>query len=291
MKEKPIQWKGGSRCPVVLTFDFDADELWRTKAQADPAYNKVSLLTRGEFGAFVGVPRVLDLLAKYGIKGCFFVPGKVAEKYPETLRDIYEEGHEIGHHGYTHSNPANFKTLEEEKEELTAGIKALENVIGERPVGYRSPSADLSPHTLRLLVDHEFIYDSSLINSDLPYLHCFEEKLLVEIPFSWMLDDWVYFGFNMSPSLPYQSGISSPSKVFDIWYSEFIGLYKRHRCFVLTMHPQLIGRASCIDMLERLIQEILQWPDVWFAQPRELAQFWMSSRDQGERGGSSNECC
>jgi len=281
MREKVMQWKDGYRCAVMLTFDFDADEVWQTKIEADRAYNKVSIQTRGEFGATIGIPRILDLLAKYGLKAGFFVPGKVAERYPDVVKDIHEEGHELGHHGYTHSNPANFKSRDEELKELRGGIEALENLTGEKPVGYRSPSADISSFTLQLLSQNGFIYDSSLLNSDMPYLHPIDEKLIVEIPFSWMLDDWVHFGFNMYPPLPYQSGISTPSKVFDIWYSEFIGLYKRNRCFTLTMHPQLIGRASRIDMLERLVQEMLKWPGVWFARPREVASFWIATHNLG----------
>jgi peptidoglycan/xylan/chitin deacetylase (PgdA/CDA1 family) len=59
-------------------------------------------MSLGEFGPSVGAPRILDLLAKYGIKSSFFVPGFVAEHYPKLIDEIMREGHELGHHGYLH---------------------------------------------------------------------------------------------------------------------------------------------------------------------------------------------
>jgi len=63
---------------VCLSFDFDAMSVWLAYDRVTPA-----MLNRGEYGARVGVPRILDLLRSHGIPGTFFVPGHTVESFPE----------------------------------------------------------------------------------------------------------------------------------------------------------------------------------------------------------------
>lgn len=272
-------WGEEYRAAAMFSFDLDAEELWRTKIEADPAYDKPPIATRGQFGPNVAVPRILELFERYDVPCTFFVPGMVVENYPETIQAIHDAGHELGHHGYTHTNPATM-SREEEADELLRGVEAFEDVIGEAPVGYRSPAADLSDNSLALLAENGFTYESSLLDSDLPYVHDLDSgDRLVEIPFEWSLDDWPFFGFNMYPPLPYQSGISPTEPTFDTWEREFRGLHKRGRCFVLTMHPQIIGRAGRIDALEELLQSVLATGDTWIASGAEIADHWHRTTD------------
>ena len=97
----------------------------------------------------------------------------------------------------------------------------------------------------------------------------------MELPIRWMLDDWVHFGFNMFPSLSYQSGISSQEKVFEIWSAEFEAIYEEGLYFMLTMHPQIMGVPSRSKMLDRLIRLMKSKGDVWFATPKEIAEYWL----------------
>ena len=78
---------------------------------------------------------------------------------------------------------------------------------------------------------------------------------LVELPFDWTLDDWPYFTPDTRGG---QEGLRSPTDVFDIWRAEFDYLYDELGVgvFVLTMHPQCIGRGSRLLMLRRLIEHM-----------------------------------
>lgn len=270
-------WPAGKRAAAVLTFDLDANELWRVKIENNSEWDKPPIRNRGEFGPKVGVPRILELLDRYDLGATFFVPGKVAENWPDTIRAIHDAGHEIGHHGYTHTNPAT-ATASEEKEDVERAIDVFDELIGETPVGYRSPAADLGDNTLEILAANGIVYESSFIDSDMPYIHDVDGTNLVEIPFDWSLDDWPYFGFQMYPPLPYQSGISTTSEVFDSWTREFEGQHKRGRCFMLTMHPQIIGRAGRIDALEELVQTMVQTGDTWITTGEGLAEYWLDEQ-------------
>ncbi len=262
---------------VCLTFDFDAISLWIGPFQA----RSPSAISRGEFGA-VGCQRILRLLDREQIPGTFFVTGHTVETYPDIVRQIVAAGHEIGHHGYLHENPIALETPEREREILLRGLTALDSVAGLRPTGYRSPSWDNSPWTIELLLEQGFQYESSLMGDDFtpywcrvgdviqddgPYLFG-NEVDLVEMPVSWILDDFPHFEYLALRSIGVsRSGLSAPSKVEEIWRDEFTFMYRDipGGVFTLTMHPQVIGRGHRLLMLERLIAWLKEHQGVRFS--------------------------
>ena len=262
---------GNDRAAAAFTFDLDADEIWRLKAEHDETWDTPPLQTRGRFGPEVGVPRILDLFKRYDIQGTFFVPAVVAERWPDVICNIHDAGHEIGHHGYHHTDP--IQELDDGRTEFEAAMDVFDEILGEHPVGYRNPAGSFTEQTRELLATHDIQYDSSMKDSDMPYM-LDEERDIVELPNSYYLDDWPYFGFNMYPQLPYQSGITPNKSVFESWASEFHGLYKRGRMFMLMMHPQVIGRSGRIDRLEVLIQEVLATGDTRIATCSEITTLW-----------------
>jgi peptidoglycan/xylan/chitin deacetylase (PgdA/CDA1 family) len=251
---------------VCLTFDFDALSVWLGDSPAaTPA-----MLSRGEFGARVGVPRILKLLAENDIRATFFVPGHTTESFPDTLDAILAAEHEIAHHGCGHRDPST-QTPDEERWSIEKGLSILERFIGQPPFGFRSPSWDYTEVTLPLLVEFGFLYDSSLFAEDYrPYhprlgdavgvgepLRPGQEVDLWEFPVSFALDDWPHFVFDFE-SRPY--GLSAPSKVYEIWAGEVDYMVEHEEAGVLTltMHPQVIGRGHGMAMLERLIEHVFE---------------------------------
>jgi peptidoglycan/xylan/chitin deacetylase (PgdA/CDA1 family) len=265
---------------VCLTFDFDALSVWL----ADYASVTPAMLSRGEYGARVGVPRILKLLADYGLPVTFFVPGHTAESFPNVVEAILAAGHEIAHHGYGHEDPS-MQSPDEERRSLEQGMAALSRFLGHAPWGYRSPSWDYSASTLSLLVEYGFLYDSSLFAGDFhPYhprlgdrvdkgepLQKGQEVELWEFPVDFCLDDWAHFTFNFQPS---RVGLSSPSKVLQIWRDEFDYMLAREArgVFTLTMHPQVIGRGHRMALLERFIEHVLSRGVARFARMGDLAR-------------------
>jgi len=265
---------------VCLTFDFDAMSVWLGGfPRVTPA-----MLSRGEFGARVAVPRILELLRRFDIRATFFTPGHTAESFPEEVIAILKAGHEVGHHGYGHENPS-IQAPAEERASLERGLTALENLTGLRPRGYRSPSWDYSDVTLSLLVEYGFVYDSSLFAGDFyPYrprlgdlvskdqpLQQGEPAPIWEFPVHFALDDWPHFTFNFDP---YRVGLSAPSRVFEIWAAEFdyMRAHAPGGVLTLTMHPQVIGRGHRMAMLERLIEHCLAAGNVRFARLIDVAR-------------------
>jgi peptidoglycan/xylan/chitin deacetylase (PgdA/CDA1 family) len=256
-------WPDGKRAAAAFTFDFDAEEVWIGE---DPANaDRPGTLSQGTYGAKVAVPLILALLRRHDMKATFFIPGRVAEEHGDRVREIIADGHEVGHHGYTHTSPANLDAAAEEHEL----VKALEILrgFGADPVGYRSPSWDFSKATLGLLEKHGFEYSSNLMDDLRPYRH--EGKQLVELPIQWILDDAPHFWFDGRES--WTRRISTPSEVREIWEAEFAGIRDLGGAFVLTMHPQIIGRPSRLALLDGFIAHVRRHSDVWVTTCRELA--------------------
>lgn len=260
---------------VLLTFDFDAVSLWLGSMDA----RSPSAISRGEFGV-VGLRRILALLERHAIAATFFVPGHTAETYPDATREIVAAGHEIGHHGYLHENPLGLETRERERAVLERGLDALDRIAKIRPAGYRSPAWDNSPYTVELMVELGLSYESSLMGNDFtPYLcrvgdvhdpagpYRFGSEVdLVELPVSWILDDFPHFEYVRADQRVYP-GLSAPSKVAEIWRAEFDYMVNEvpDGVFTLTMHPQVIGRGHRMAMLDGLIQYMQEQSNVQFA--------------------------
>jgi peptidoglycan/xylan/chitin deacetylase (PgdA/CDA1 family) len=216
---------------VCLTFDFDALSVWLGgRFSATPA-----MLSRGEYGARVGVPRILRLLASYDIPATFFVPGHTIDSFPEAIEAILAAGHEVAHHGYGHENPSTQRP-DEERRSLERGLTTLERVLGRSPLGYRSPSWDYSQRTLALLVEYGFLYDSSLFADD---FHPYHPRM----------------GDRVDVGEPLQ-----PGQEVDLW--EFP---------VDFCLDQVIGRGHRMMLLERFIEYVVSRDVARFARMGDVA--------------------
>lgn len=249
---------------VCITFDFDAMSGFIARGLTTP-----TPISRGEFGA-VATPRILEMLERFRVPSTWFIPGHTIETYPAICREVADAGHEVGHHGWTHVPPANM-SREQEEAGLVRGIEAIRDLTGWAPRGYRSPSWDLSPHSVELLLAHGFRYDSSMMGNDYtPYRvrngDVIElekpavfgpETRLIEMPVSWSLDDYPHFEFlrTQTSILP---GLMNANGVLSNWIDDFLYMKRITKWGILTytMHPFVIGRGHRMLMLERLLERL-----------------------------------
>jgi peptidoglycan/xylan/chitin deacetylase (PgdA/CDA1 family) len=252
--------------PLFLTFDLDAETMWTAR---DPNYaNRPILMSQGAYGWKVGVPRVLDLLRRYGLIATFFIPGVIIEQRPHVVEAILKDGHEIAHHSHTHAWIVNL-TPEQEREEMEKGFEAIRRATGRAPRGYRSPAAEFSAISLSLLREYGFSYSSNFFDDDSPYLLEIDGQTtdIVELPFRWVLDDAPFFQYSIV--LPGRT-MHPPSSVLESWKTEFDVLYAEDRMMMLGMHPEIIGQPSRLWVLEKLIQHALGHPNIWIGRCDEI---------------------
>ncbi|MBX6741492.1 MAG: polysaccharide deacetylase [Acetobacteraceae bacterium] len=263
---RPNAWPGGARCCVALSFDADHETIPLRDADESPMR-----ISQGQYGNRQGVPRIRALLARHGIRASFFYPAVSALLYPEEVRAIADEGHEIGIHSWIHEANATLPPGVERELTLRAA-DVLEKLAGRRCVGIRTASWDFSVYTMGIIRELGLLYDSSLMADDDPYelTDGGVPTGVVELPPEWIRDDAAYFNFlRFSALRPY----TPPSAVEEIFRAEFDGAYAEGGLFLLTMHPHIIGHRSRIAVLDRLVQYMRGHDGVWFATHEEVARY------------------
>jgi peptidoglycan/xylan/chitin deacetylase (PgdA/CDA1 family) len=259
---QPDTWPGGARVAVLLSFDVD-DETVELRSGGD----SINVLSDLQYGR-VGLKRIVDLLDRHEIPASFFIPGVSLALDPDKATLINRSGrHEFAVHGWIHENPASLSRAQE-KAALERSIETIKKLAGYTPVGYRAPSWNFSEHTVDILGELDFFYDSSLMSDDSPFeiLRNGKPTGIVELPVSWVLDDASYL-------LPRSAGAISPRDFLSILKDDFDVAYRERTMFLLTTHPDIIGRRSAIVILEELIDYIKSKPGVWFATHRAAAEY------------------
>jgi peptidoglycan-N-acetylglucosamine deacetylase len=255
-------WPRDTSCAACFTFDFDAEEVWIGEDSANA--DRPGVLSQGTYGAKVAVPAILELLDRQGVRATFFVPGRVAERHPQEVQRIVSAGHELAHHGYTHRSVTSLDA-DEEEEEMRRGLEVLRSFTSD-VFGYRSPSWELTPQTLSLVSKYGLTYSSNLMDDVRPYRH--DQSGIVELPISWVLDDAPHFWFD---GASWTRKIATNEEVRSIWTAEFDGIRAMGGAFVLTMHPQIIGRPGRLPLLEGLIEYVRGNRNVWVTTAHEMA--------------------
>jgi len=272
---------------VCLTFDFDGFAVWLGMMGSPSATD----MSRAEFGARVGVPRLLDLFAREEVPATFFTPGHTVESFPEICRAVVAQGHEIAHHGYLHLDTMSLDEAAA-RSEIERGLEAIEQVTGRRPAGYRAPGFGVSGLTLELLVEYGFEYDSSLMGGDYePYYVRTGDQVsaetlfapgaetgLVELPTLISMVDAPQMEFRAQPLLP---GLHANAKVYDTWREEFDWMRERvpEGVLVVILHPSTIARGARFGVLERLVAHMKEH-GAEFTSMRDAAAAWRAAHPQ-----------
>ena len=254
-------WPGGAPYAATVSFDFDAEEVMIGENPANA--HAPGVLSQANYGPTVGVPLILEILRRHGITATFYVPGKDALRHPDAVRAILADGHEVAHHGHSHTSPTGLSSAEE-RAELADGLAALRD-LGATVEGYRSPSWEFTPHTLDFLAEAGLSYSSNLLNHILPYRHTTHD--LVEVPVSWLLDDAPHFWFTNDT---WEKTIRSPREVLDVWLPEIDGIASLGAHAMLTFHPFLTGRPSRLVFLDRVLAHLVE-TGAWIAPTRDIA--------------------
>ena len=205
--------------------------------------HRLSSWSERTYGVTRGLGRILDALDELDVAATFYVPGITAASHLDEIEALAATRHEIGHHGHSHRRP---DTLDERAQRLDVveGCRALEDITGRAPRGYRAPGWELTACTLAVLGERGFAFDSSLMGDDRPYLLDAGGGTIVELPVHWALDDAPHFAHT-----------TDPGGLLAVWLAELAAARRESRLTTVTCHPEILGRAHRIDVLRRLLDE------------------------------------
>ena len=252
----------GERFAVSFTFDFDAEEAdhRRRPRERRPARRALARDLRRE-GRRAADARAVG---RQGVTATFFIPGRVAERHPSRVEEIVAAGPRGG-------APRVHAHLADDADPRRGGARADEGPRGAplvRDRGDRLPVAGVGLHRahegapaaarVHLLVE--------LHGRLRPYRH--EGTDLIELPIQWILDDAAHFWFDADS---WNKKIATAEEVRSIWQRELRGYRKLGGAFILTMHPQIIGRPYRLELLEAFMDYVLGDADAWVTTCREIA--------------------
>ena len=271
---QPASWPGGARVAVLMSFDVDNETI--PLRFGEPT---VGTLASAQYGARRGLGRLVRLLDAQKIPATFFIPSVSLALTPDMADTIRRSGrHEFAVHGWIHELNT---TLPDSAERalLVKAVAELTQLTGVKPTGYRAPSWNFSPNTLRILREMGFRYESSLMADDSPYelLQRGERTGMVELPVEWILDDAPLFD-------PRGQSYMNPRDVAKVWIDEFDKAYDERGMFLLTLHPHVSGHRSRIIALELLLAHIRSKPasQVWYGTHAAAAEYVRKTASLGE---------
>ncbi len=240
-ESKPGFWPNNAKLAISISMQFEAggepergaDSPFSGSPLPDQ-YPDLPAQTWFEYGYKEGIPRLLNLWDKHGIKVTSHMVGQAVLANPELAKDIVARGHEAAAHGMSWLSQFDM-TRAQEKEFISAGVNAIREVTGENPVGYNCNWLRRSVNTISILQELGFIYHIDDLSRDEPFVLSVNEKPFVVVPYTVRCNDIVLFeGRNFSAEAFY----NTLQYEFDQLYSEG---QSRRRQMSISTHDRIGG--------------------------------------------------
>jgi peptidoglycan/xylan/chitin deacetylase (PgdA/CDA1 family) len=223
------------------------------------------------YGHYEGIPRVLDLMDKHGIKLSSFMIGKAVETAPDLAQEIVRGGHEAAAHGRVWDNSYQLPR-DEEKRFIADSVESIHKITGQNPVGWNAYWMRNSIYILETLQDLGFLYHIDEPSRDEPFIIPVRGRDFVTVPYTFHMNDIVSFPFAGWSPAAYEQALRDE---FDQLYEE--GAHRR-RMMVASLHDRISGHAGRVRALDRFLTYAKSKGDVWFARKDEIARFALANR-------------
>lgn len=271
------RWPAPHQSTLLVTVDFEGLEYLAAHGVDGDQRDKSRSVF--EYGVRRGVDAVLDQLAASGVTATWFVPGRVGQTMPASLRGIHEAGHEIGISGWALERLDALAT-DERADMLARARDTVASVTGTSPTGFRLPSGDWPVGLTDTLVELGFTWSSSLGGDDLPYRLPATAGQLVEVPRMPVMNDRVAFFWNYAPAFPPgQARIASYDGTLANWCHERRAAAHEGLCTVLELHPEVIGTPARRQLLAEFLADAAG-DETWCPAGRDLATWWRNHLQQ-----------
>lgn len=252
---KPVAWPNHARVAVWIVPNIEHFHI----EIGDPSPD-VRNHSRRDYGNRVGVWRVMEVMAKHGVRGTVALNAEIATYYPRIIEEASKLGWEYMGHGLTNSVALSGMSIEQERSVIHETRKAVEST-GQKMRGWLGPGLTETWNTLDLLKEAGVEYVADWVNDDLPYRF---NNGLYAAPYTIELNDMPMF--NM-PSIGNEEFERRIITTFDVLYREGAVL---PRVMCIAVHPFLIGVPHRIGVLDRALSHIAGHDKVWFATGSEL---------------------
>src|SRR5882757_2446090 len=195
-----VFWPNGARLAMSFSLMFEGGGQPISGASGaipDPIGKGVPDLPTNAFfayGHYKGIPRLLDLMDKHGIKLSSFMIGNAVKTAPDLAKEIVRRGHEAAAHGRAWDNSYQLPR-DEEKRFIADGVETIERVTGQKPIGWNAYWMRSSVHILETLQELGFLYTIDEPSHDEPFIVPVRGRDFVTVPYTFHMNDIVSFPF------------------------------------------------------------------------------------------------
>jgi len=274
---KPVKWPNDKAVAVWVCVSLEwfpmtpADQPFRAPGHMVTAYPDYRHYTAREYGTRVGFYRLLDAFKKAGVKASIATNAAIAERYPQIIRDIVAEGHEIIAHS-TDMNGTIASGLPEQDERalIKKSLDTLEAVSGKRPTGWHSIARSQSWNTPGLLAEAGVTYMCDWVNDELPYRF---KNGVINLPLNHELSDRQIITVQQQSADSYAQQMQD---AFDWLAAESA----THGGRMLPLHvtPYIMALPYRIGAFEKLLANLAARPRAWFATGEEIVGSWQKQQ-------------
>lgn len=267
-------WPDGIRLVVSISMQFEAGG--QPAKGTDSPFPKVDFPasvpsdaaanTWFAYGYREGIPRMLDLWDRHGIKVTAHMIGEAVQRHPALAKDIVARGHEAAGHG-PRWNSQCAMSRDEEREFLIAARDMVEAVTGQRPIGYNCNWLRRGPNTLSLLQELGYLYHIDDLSRDEPFIEEVDGKDFVVVPYTLRCNDILLIeGRNYSPG----KFLEQINLEFDQLYEE---AGHRRRMMSVSAHDRISGSPQMVRAWDEFLRHAKSRPGVAFLRKDDIARW------------------
>lgn len=270
MRPAPLKWPNNAKIAVSFFVAFEAFDKYSQYRRGESGKPDYASLAYGEYGGKAGIWRIMDVLDRNGVKGTIDTNGRVAEVFPDALKELSDGGHEIVGHGWVNEIYLTSLEPQQERELIHRTQESLAAVTGKRPVGWVSPGHRITEHTFESYVEEGIYWTGDLPGPDIPEHRLINGKPLVIMP---RLDYANDHSLIFQPKNPARVYFESFKTAFDHLYAE--GQAGAPKLIDALVHAHIGGRPNIIGVFEECIRYAKSYNDVWFCTKGEIAKYYL----------------
>lgn len=271
-------WPNGARLVISVSMQFEAGG--QPLKNTDSPFPKIDLPasissdpvvnTWFAYGYREGVPRMLDLWDRHGIKVTSHMIGDAVRRHPELAKEIVKRGHEAAGHGPRWSSQYAMSRAQE-RQFISEAASMVEEVTGQRPKGYNANWLRRGPNTLSLLQELGYTYHIDDLSRDEPFIEKVNGKDFVVVPYTLRNNDILLIeGRNYSPS----QFLEQIKLEFDQLYEEGA---TRRRMMSISTHDRISGTPQMVRVLDEFLRYAKSHPGVAFMRKDDIARYALGS--------------
>lgn len=268
-KRPKIVWPNGAHVAFWVVVNFEYFPLDQPIPGGHGKVPDVVAWSRRDYGNRVGAFRIMERMARFGVRGTANINADLCTAHPEIVAEAKKLNWEFMAHGRSNSRAMHHLPPERERDEIREALDIITKATGTRPRGWMGPGMHETWNTLDYLAEEGLLYNADWINDDQPYLMKVGGKTMVQIPYGEQPHDK-----GAMDRLHYTNDefVQMVKDHFDTLYAEG---EKSGKVVVVALHPFVAGQSYRIKIVDRILDYIMGHPKVWAATGGEIAEHFL----------------